>query len=145
MPIVTLPIEENGLFLRCTLQPSQPRLLAMHSKGIAAPTPVTFRALLDSGSSTTCIESSIIKGLQIPRSGTTQVHSLTTAGKSVSCSLFDVSLVLHVGNHVHTISALPVVECSLAAQGIHAIIGRDVLSQLYLVINGPMKFFTLCV
>lgn len=40
-------------------------------------------------------------------------------------------------------SAIPVLESHLAHQGIHGLLGRDVLSKCLLVYNGEMGLFTL--
>jgi len=59
------------------------------------------------------------------------------------CSQYDVSFVLqHPTLHV-TLPAVGVLSTSLLLMGIHALIGRDVLSRCLLVYDGSASRFSL--
>jgi hypothetical protein len=57
---------------------------------------------------------------------------------------YDVSLVMPCGTMTPLfVPNLPIMESDLAAQGIQALIGRDVLSKCVFIYNGQNGFFTL--
>jgi hypothetical protein len=120
-----------------------PTRLANHllKAGKPVPQPVSGVCLVDTGAEKTCVDDAIIRSLgvapinKIPvntPSGTTQQYTfparLSFPGTPLPAA--DFSSVL--GSH-------------LAAQGIVALLGRDLLSNYVLVYNGQLGLFTLSV
>jgi hypothetical protein len=69
----------------------------------------------------------------------------STGAKPHTCNQYDVFLMLinPKGTLLYVAQSMPVFEMPLAAQGIEALIGRDVLAAGILIYNGATKSFTL--
>jgi hypothetical protein len=123
---------------------STPRRNALTKAGLQIPTPELVNVLVDTGASGTCIDPSHIAKLGISPSGIIDVHTPSTAGVAAQCNQFDVDIAVILDNgQYHFVNTLPVIESSLASQGIDGLLGRDVLSQGILIFNGAAKTFTL--
>ena len=73
-------------------------------------------------------------------------HTPSTAGAPVEFNQYDVMLVIpgpSADSPAWIIPALPAFESHLTSQGIHGIIGRDLLDRAILVYNGPINLFSL--
>jgi hypothetical protein len=88
----------------------------------------------------------VVEALELPARGTVAFHTPSTGSTPHIADEFEVSLILPgaATHHVPlTIDAVPVIASDLAVQGIHAIIGRDVLQDCILIYNGTEGEFTL--
>ncbi len=117
----------------------------MTAAGLPIPLPVIVRALIDTGASCTCVDSSVITRLGLAPSGTALMHTPSTAGAAVSCNQFDVAVGLIMdANEIHVPALIiPVIESSLACQGIQALLGRDILEKGILIYDGRHRSLTL--
>ena len=59
------------------------------------------------------------------------------------CNQYDVSLSLLHPNLSLTLNTVPVLESNLAAQGIQALIGRDILARCLFIYDGQFGNFSL--
>lgn len=112
------------------------------------PPVVPIRCLVDTGASITCIDPIILIG-SLGLDVKTQMPCLTpTTGAAPEMKdVYDVSLQIYatsVGEPFLEESTLAVMASDLfAAQGIHALIGRDILAKCFLMYNGAAKHFTM--
>jgi predicted aspartyl protease len=145
MPILTLPLDVDGAVISVGFAVSGPRQAAMTAAGLTIPPPVIVRALVDTGASCTCLDPTVIAKLGLVPSGTVLMHTPSTAGTAVSCNQFDVAVgVIMDANEVHVPSMIiPVIESTLATQGIQALLGRDLLEKGILIYDGRRKSLTL--
>jgi hypothetical protein len=112
--------------------------------GQLVPNPVQIRGLLDTGASGTAIDPTVLTALGLTPTGTTLVLTPTTGNTPQPADQYDVGFLIPAPNGAPLFSqTLPVMASELlAAQGFHALIGRDILSQCVFVYNGS-GFFTL--
>jgi predicted aspartyl protease len=104
---------------------------------------VSLRALVDTGASGTVIDPTAIQTLGLSPTGMVSIHTPSTGGTSVNCAQYDVMLAIYHPNHSLVMGTIPVIASHLASQGIHALIGRDVLSRCLLIYDGAISQFTL--
>lgn len=122
---------------------SNPRAEALKKLSLPVPQLIVVRALVDTGASCTCVDPAILKQLNLTPTGSVPVHSPTTGQNPVAQDQYDVSLTLMHAKLSLTIPSLPVIQSELAIQGIHALIGRDILKDCLLVYDGQLGVFTL--
>lgn len=125
---------------------SQARREALAAAGHEVPAPSSVRALVDTGASCTCVDPAVLKALDLSARGSVSVHTPSTGSALHQADEYDVSLIIPGAGTHHvplTIDAVPVIAADLAIQGIHAIIGRDVLRDCILIYNGTVGEFTL--
>lgn len=125
---------------------SQARREALIASSQQVPPAASVRALVDTGASCTCVDPAVLKALSLSARGSASVHTPSTGPAPHMADEYDVSLIVP-GAGIHhvplTIDAVPVIAADLAIQGIHAIIGRDVLQDCILIYNGAVGEFTL--
>jgi hypothetical protein len=146
LPHFTLPFGSSGPVINAFVGLSGPRYQALTQAGQQTPAPVAVRALIDTGASCTCVDTTVLNQLALTPTGTTLVHTPTTGGTPQQVNQYDVGLLIPaaVTGHAPLVQiVLPVTAHALAVQGIQALIGRDVLSQCLLAYNGAMGIFTL--
>lgn len=120
-----------------------PTPLAQHyqTTGRTLPQPTVGLAMVDTGASKTCVDAEVIVAMAVPPLNEIQIH--TPAGLT-SQYLYPARLVFP-GTPLPSIDFSSVVGSQLSAQGIVALIGRDVLQHFLLVYNGPAGMFSLSV
>jgi predicted aspartyl protease len=144
MPHLTQQIGPGGPILDLFVGVSFPRSEALRKAGRSVPNSVRIKGLIDTGASCTCIDPTILSGLGLVPTGTTQVHTPSTSGAVPHIAKqFDVSLVLPHSVANRTFIAVPVIESQLLHQGIHALIGRDILSFCLMTYDGQAQTFCL--
>ena len=145
MPILTLPIEPGGPIIGVGFAVSAPRQAALMKAGLSVPLPLIARGLIDTGASCTCVDSSVIKRLQLTPSGTTVIHTPSTGVCPHTCNQFDIGIGIVMDNNQIHLSGMviPVIESDLNSQGIQALLGRDLLDQGILVYDGHRRHLTL--
>ena len=115
--------------------------------GLALPKPVVGRALIDTGATSSCIDPAVIASLGLEPRGTAQVHTASTGDEPSLVTKVDMSIFLiptEAGSTPLVLPAISAMEIEvLQSQGIHALIGQDVLAQCHLVHDGHQQHFTL--
>ncbi|MCP5197532.1 MAG: aspartyl protease family protein [Gammaproteobacteria bacterium] len=144
MPSVNLNILPLGPVIDVHVGVSSPRREALTEAGQPVPSPVACRLLIDTGASGTCIDSELIKQLQLSPSGIVSIHiPSTNANQSHPCQQYDVSLLIPHPRISRVFSAIPIIASSFSHQGIDGLLGRDVLASCLLVYNGELGIYTL--
>jgi hypothetical protein len=152
MPTINLPIvipppgsAGGGPLLDVVIAVTDSREQALKLAGETVPNPVVARVLVDTGASHTMIEESVLKPLALTPTGSIGCHTPTTAGKPKQMSLYDVKLTIPAPRGSRIFAAMPISagDGSLIPQGIHGLLGRDVLKDCVLVYNGELGIFTL--
>lgn len=148
MPHFTLGLDPQmgGPLLTAVVGVSEPRAAALAAVGQPIPQALPIRGLVDTGASGTCIDPAVLIKLGLTPSGNTLCHTPTTGAAPELKDLYDVSLRIYSDLQQPSLyhATLPVMASDLfAAQGFHALIGRDVLSSCLLTYNGTLRYFTL--
>ena len=144
MPHLTFPLSSDGMIVEAVFGLHGPKTAELVQAGQPVPSPIQVRALLDNGSDTTAIASSIVQklGLEVMIPASSQ-----TASGKVEVNLYRVSLSISgpaggVGP-VLVISDLVVSELTALLPNIDALIGMDVFRECLLILNGPAQQFIL--
>jgi len=143
VPHLTLPIGQGGPVLDIVIGVSQARQNALTANKQPVPPSVRIRGLVDTGASCTCVDPSILASLQLSPTGTTTMHTPSTGASPGTANLYDASIVLVHPQLSLTFFNQAVAESVLAVQGIHALIGRDILAKCLLTYDGQSKLFIL--
>jgi hypothetical protein len=144
VPHFTLQASAQGPLIDAFVSVSEARRAALVAAGRPVPNVIQIRGLLDTVASGTAIDPSVLATLGLTPTGTTTVNTPTTGANPQVVEQYDVGLLIPVPNGLPLFNqTLPVIAAELlAAQGFHALIGRDILSQCVFVYNGS-GFFTL--
>ena len=129
----------RGPTLDIAIAPTVAAEQAMTAGGQQAPTPAQVTALIDTGASGSAISRGIAQQLGLNPVGVTLVT--TPSSTAVPMAAYAVRLVLP-SRIVFEVTAI---EADLQAQGIGALIGRDILSQAVLVYIGYANEFTIAI
>lgn len=125
---------------------SQARRDALVAAGKAVPAVVPIAsALIDTGASCTCIDRSAIATLGLPPTGVANLHTPSTGAMPHNTPQYDVQLIIPGPTPGHpplVFPTVPIIESDFSAQGIQALIGRDILQHCVLAYVGA-GFFTL--
>lgn len=145
MPSITLTFTASGPLLAVAVLPSLPRQRALGAAGQQVPPATSGTFLVDTGASQTVIDRTLITPLGLAPTGQVMCHTPSTGAAPLPFSQYDVMLIIPgpAGALPWIVEALPVMESHLVAQGIHGLIGRDLLDRGMLVYNGPTSHFTL--
>jgi predicted aspartyl protease len=104
--------------------------------------------LVDTGASFTSIEPQVLAALGLTPTGTIDIVTPSTGAGVHTTDTYDIDFL--IGGAVLSDIPLSIPNLRVAAselflqQGIHALIGRDVLQRRILVYNGTMNNFSLC-
>ena len=148
MPFFTRQVEpkSGGLIVVALIGVSQARRSALTAARQAIPNTVQVQALVDTGASSTCIDPSVLQQLSLTPTGTALVNTPTTGAQPAPAETYDVSLTIYaVANQPALVQhTVPVLASDLfSAQGIHALIGRDILRGCLLTYDGRSGLFSL--
>jgi len=110
-------------------------------QGKPVPTPVSGLALIDTGATSTCIDEEAAKKLGLPIINVVNMASASHA--SNKANVYPAKL--QITGLPMAINASSAIGAALSAQGLMALIGRDVLARFVLIYNGSMGEVTLCV
>jgi hypothetical protein len=143
MPQLTLPVTPAGLAVEVLLGLSGESVAALQASGKPAPL-LTARGLLDTGTTVTAVVPAFLQQLGVPSLGDASTHTPTGQVKVRS---YRISLTIpSQGGQTGPFfldPALRVTELPGPLPDTDVIIGRDVLQQCLLVLNGPHRLFTL--
>lgn len=122
---------------------SAARAVALQQVSQPIPQPAQIRGLIDTGASGTCIDPAALKGLGLTPTGTMPMLTPSTGPTPHLCNQYDVSLTLLHPSLQLNLDTVAVSESHLSAQGIQALIGRDILARCLLVYDGQAGVFAL--
>jgi len=110
-------------------------------QGQTLPSPVSGIALIDTGASTTCVDDSVAQQMQLPVVNVVNIASASHA--STKQNVYPIQIeVIGLPISIETPNAI---GAALGAQGLIALIGRDVLQHCTLFYNGITGSFTLSI
>jgi predicted aspartyl protease len=148
LPHFTLTIEQSGPLVNGGVLVSSGRKDALIAEGKEVPTIRVVRALIDTGASVTSIEPAVLGALGLTPTGTIEIVTPSTGQQVHTADTYDVDFVIGGASPEEiplTIKNLRVCSAELfLKQGIHALIGRDILSRCILNYNGATNSFSLC-
>jgi hypothetical protein len=143
----TLQITQQGAILNIVIGISEGRRKALESLNLNSPDPIQISAIIDTGASGTCIESSVLKKLHLTPTGSTQMSTPSTGGKTVDIDLYDVSIIIPPGKDgdlPFSLGTLPVMcVADNSFPGYKALIGRDILRHCIFNYNGSINLYSL--
>ena len=103
-----------------------------------------IRALVDTGASCTCVDPSVLANLNLTPTGSVSVNTPSTGATPHLANQYDIALIIPPNKGVPLIfQTIPVVASDLSAQGLQALIGRDILKGCLFTYNGDADVFTL--
>ncbi len=133
-----LPLRLRGPLLQVTVTIEENAGKGLLAKGETLPTPKSGLALIDTGASNTCIDDKAAQELGLP---IIDVGKMTSAShEEHPCNIYPVQI--NIVGFV-SLNAPKAMGAALAAQGLLALIGRDVLERCTLFYNGPTSEITL--
>ena len=134
-----------GPIISAVVAVSEERALALSNAVQPVPQAKQVRALIDTGATHTCVDPTILRDFGLTPTGSTQVHTPSSGPSPVAMDQYDVGLAIFGRREdpplIHR--TIPVIGTDLSAQGIDALVGRDVLKDCVLVYNGGTGTFTL--
>jgi hypothetical protein len=125
---------------------SAARQIALSAERQPIPNLAAIRALVDTGASATCVDISVLRGLNLTPTGRTKINTPSTGSQPVDADQYDVSLIVPAALNQAPLSVgtLPVISAELlSSQGFHALIGRDILANCIFSYIGNMGLFSL--
>lgn len=147
MPHFTLAIDPvRGPIVNAVIGVSEGRATALVAANQAVPPPQFVRALIDTGASFTSVDPSILANLGLTPTGTMDIVTPSTGQGVHPTDTYDVDFALGATPQevVLAVSNLRIAAAELfLMQGIHVLIGRDVLSRCLFAYNGATQTFTL--
>lgn len=139
MPSLTVPILPDGALVTFLIAVSGPRQTTLIRAGEKVPEPVMgHRGLVDTGASATVIDSKLVQNLGLMPTGSVLVHTPSTGLSPILMNEYDVALGIAMNKDRLQICewTMPIIEGDLSAQGIDALIGRDVLARGLMIYHG---------
>ena len=135
-------LARKGPTIDVIVRPSTAFLSAQKEQGSDAEVPaVRSLMLVDTGASGSAVDLEIIEKLGLQPTGAISIA--TPSHEHHDVLTYDIDLIIEQ-NQFH-LSDVPVFATGLKNQGIHGLIGRDVLQHMLLVYNGYSGDFTLAV
>lgn len=143
MPVIFLPLTNNGPIIEVAVGLSAPHQAALRSFGREVPPPALARMLLDTGASHSAVDRTLIEALGLISIGKTSIHTPSTQGIAFECDQYDVSIHLLHHKQNYAFHTLPVICGEFRSQGHSGLLGRDILKDCSLVYHGTAGYFSL--
>ena len=146
MPHFTLTLDASGPVVNAGVSVSEGRRQALEAANEAIPQMQVIRALIDTGAAFTSIDPVVLAALNLTPTGTIEIVTPSTGQNTHTADTYDVDFKIGAGpdDTPLSISNLRIASCDLfLRQGIHALIGRDILRQCIFSYNGSASIFTL--
>jgi predicted aspartyl protease len=147
MPHFTLSLDPaRGPVVNAAIGVSEGRRNALTAANQAVPGAQSVRALIDTGASFTSVDPGILANLGLTPTGTMDVVTPSTGQGVHTTNTYDVDFAIGASPQ-EVVLAIPNLRIAAAElflmQGIHVLIGRDVLSLCLFAYNGATQSFTL--
>jgi hypothetical protein len=146
MPHFTLTLDASGPVVNAGIGVSEGRRQALTAANEPIPTVQSVRALIDTGASFTSIDPAVMIALGLTPTGSVDMVTPSTGQGVHTADTYDVDFQIFAAatEPPLLISNLRVASCDLfLRQGIHMLIGRDILTRCIFMYNGTINFFSL--
>ena len=143
MPRMTGPFGQWGPIVDVKVMLTPQRVDALRKRNIPFAKPVVVAALLDTGASSSCIDTYLVNVLGLQQHGVALIHTPSTGGNFETRAQYDACFVLGEGLEKPLHRILSVIESEFASQGFLVLIGRDLLKDCIFTYNGPKSRYTL--
>jgi hypothetical protein len=146
MPHFSLNLDLSGPVVNAGVSVSEGRLHALMAANEPIPQMQIIRALIDTGASFTSVDPSVLAALNLTPTGTIDIVTPSTGQGTHTADTYDVDFKIGAGPNDTplSISNLRIASCDLfLKQGIHALIGRDILQRCIFIYNGAISMFSL--
>jgi hypothetical protein len=146
MPHFTLNLDVAGPVVNAGVSASEGRRNALLAANQPVPAIHHIRALVDTGASFTSIDPSVLEELGLTPTGTIEIVTPSTGKDTHTTDTYDIDFTMYASLEENPllIPNLRIAACNLfLRQGIHALIGRDILSRCMLHYNGVVGIFSL--
>jgi hypothetical protein len=141
MPTVTGTVGDwHAPIMEVLVGPGLARQSLYREMGLEIPGSIRARALIDTGSQRTFIDSSLIQGLQLESKGPCMVSSSTSVGR---CDFYDARIGLYDRAGEVVWKDLLVGEVDSVSKGFSVLIGLDILSECEFHYDGRNGTFSL--
>ncbi len=143
-PIQILPsvgLQRQGPCVQVSIGLAQSLASQLLQQGHTLPKPISGIALIDTGASSTCIDSNVAQQLELPVVNVVNIASASHASSQQNVYPIQIEV---VGLPI-SIEAPNAIGAALNSQGLIALIGRDVLQHCTLFYNGITGAFTLSI
>jgi len=142
--VQTYGVSTDGLALEVMIGMKGSDTAALVAAGKPVPRPIWARALIDTASDVTCVESVILQRLGLSASA---LHTTQGISGSAPVRLFEVSFSIlgatAASGPLLVLPQLVVMELPQPLSNVEVLIGLDVLLQCVLHVDGPGRQFTL--
>lgn len=123
---------------------SEPRWNYLNQRGLTVPNPFLGKALVDTGADGSCIDLTVVRHLCLEERGIAETLTPSTGQNVHLATEYDLAIIIpigRIGDSSLVMGCLQVIESDLfAKQGIHALIGRDVLQRCIFHYDGSGYF-----
>lgn len=136
----------RGPIVEASIGISEPLKKLRRSKGQDVPPDIPIQLLVDTGADTTTIAEMHMRSLGIESTGASPVRTITSGVTGDACNAYGASLTIHsvgFGEAPLKFPAMEVLAQDFHNEGIDGLLGRDVLSTMVFVMDGPNKRFTM--
>src|SRR2546421_592043 len=146
MPTLTGRLAPEGAIISVELGLDRSTLRLLRTSLHPIPSPVSARALVDTGAEVTCADSSLIQALSVPVSGSVLANLPGHGGYTVGF-YYDLGFtIVHPSGNLRdnlVVRSMSVLELSLAVLGYQVLIGRDLLARCHFLYSGLRNRFRL--
>jgi predicted aspartyl protease len=144
MPVIKSPITHHGPVIDLWVGPNEPRKRVLTKNGFPVPDPICVKALIDTGSSYSAVDPSILQALDLKLIDTIPVRIPMAKEEVEHLDKYVVGLLMKAEGLEKLLDTIEVIAPSFGNEdGIQALIGRDVLSHCKFSYDGPGEFFSL--
>jgi predicted aspartyl protease len=148
MPHFTIAVDANGPIVNAGVSVSEGRRAALVAQNQPVPAMRIIRALIDTGASFTAIEPQVLQALNLTPTGTIEIVTPSTGDGVHTTDTYDIDFTIGGADASEIPLLIPNLRVSSSElflkQGIHALIGRDILKRCILVYNGSINHISLC-
>lgn len=141
MPHLTARYNESGPIVDVWLGASAPRRKALQRQRLDAPEPMRLHFLIDTGADTSMVAEQHMRSLGLPARGARAILTASTEARPTACETYDVELAIRrFGDEAFVVPALEILARPLFNLSIEGLLGRDVLSRVRFVLDGPQRW-----
>lgn len=142
MPHITASFNSSGPIVDVWLAASAPRQRAMAARGQQPAPSIKLQFIIDTGADTSMVADQHMRSLGIAPRGARDIITSTTDTRPAVVDTYDVQLSIRTfGDAPFVVPALEVLGRPLFNLSIDGMLGRDVLSRVVLMLDGPRQRF----